>query len=461
MAAKTRNSNSLLVSLAPALGGLLFGYDTAVISGVIEPVRIQFSLSAVYEGWFVSCGLLGCIIGVLVAGFLSNIIGRKKVLMLSGITFLISAIGCSAAESKELLVAARLIGGIGVGIASVVSPMYITEFAPAHKRGMLVTLYQLAITIGIFLAYLVNAGIAASAESFVTSAGVKGLLLGRENWRGMFLMMAIPSIVFVFILSFIPESIRYLVNKGRLDLAKEILFNTRDKKVAQQEWELLSSAGNNQKNKAGKVSIWNKIRFPLLIGIFLAFFQQFSGINAVIYYGPEIFKKAGIASGNALSFQAIIGAVNILFTFVAIRYADRAGRRSLLLYGLAGLIISLVSIGFIFRADNVPGYVLLIFMLLYIACFALSLGPVTWILINEIFPAAYRVQGVTICTLAVWVAVWLLGQFFPVMLDSLGTANTFWLFAGCCVLHFVISYKYIVETKGKQLEEIEKIFLVH
>lgn len=461
MAAKTLTGNSIIVSLAPALGGLLFGYDTAVISGVIEPVRNQFHLSAVYEGWFVSCGLLGCIIGVLMAGFLSNIIGRKKVLMLSGLTFLISAIGCSAASTKELLVVARLIGGIGVGIASVVSPMYITEFAPAKKRGMLVALYQLAITIGIFLAYLINAGIAASAETIVASPGFKGLLFGRENWRGMFLMMAIPSIVFVFILAFIPESIRYLISKGRLDLAKNILFKTRDKKVAEQEWSLLSSTQKDDNNGNTKGAFWYRMKFPLLIGIFLAFFQQFSGINAVIYYGPEIFKKAGIASDNALLFQAIIGAVNILFTFVAIRYADKAGRRSLLLYGLAGLIISLVSIGFIFRTEGLPSYILLICMLVYIACFALSLGPVTWILINEIFPAAYRVQGVTICTLAVWVAVWLLGQFFPIMLDTLGTSNTFWLFALCCLFHFLISYKYIVETKGKQLEEIEHLFIAH
>jgi SP family arabinose:H+ symporter-like MFS transporter len=460
MATRSVAQSAVLVTLAPALGGLLFGYDTAVISGVIEPVRNQFHLSTVYEGWFVGCGLLGCIIGVLMAGILSNKIGRKMVLMLAGITFLVSAIGCSAAVSKELLVLARLVGGIGVGVASVISPMYITEFAPAKSRGSLVAMYQLAITIGIFLAYLVNAGIAASAHTFVDSPGIVGLLFGREVWRGMFVAMAIPSILFIFILSFIPESIRYLVSKGLIAEGKEILFRTRDKQEAEQEW-LAMTRVNTDGGTAIKRTSWRAIKFPLLIGIFLAIFQQFSGINAVIYYGPDIFGKAGIPSGNALYFQAIIGAVNIPFTFVAIRYADKAGRRSLLLYGLAGLIISLVLIGFIFRIDGVPGYLLLACMLAYIACFALSLGPVTWILINEIFPAAYRVQGVTICTLAVWVAVWLLGQFFPLMLEQFGIANTFWLFALCCLVHFVVSYKYIVETKGKQLEEIERIFVAH
>jgi SP family arabinose:H+ symporter-like MFS transporter len=460
MATRSPHRSAVLVSLAPALGGLLFGYDTAVISGVIEPVRNKFHLSTAYEGWFVGCGLLGCIIGVLVAGILSNSIGRKKVLVLAGITFLISAIGCSVAFTKELLVAARLLGGIGVGIASVISPMYITEFAPAKKRGSLVAMYQLAITVGIFLAYLVNAGIAAAAHTFNDSTGIAGLLFGREVWRGMFVVMAIPSIVFIFIVSFIPESIRYLVSKGRLELGKEILFNTRNRQEAEQEWLAMTVAQQHSGN-AVKRAPWRSIKFPLFIGIFLAVFQQFSGINAIIYYGPEIFSKAGIPAGNALYFQAIIGAVNILFTFVAIRYADKAGRRSLLLYGLAGLIISLVLIGFICRIDGVPGYMLLICMLAYIGCFALSLGPVTWILVNEIFPAAYRVQGVTICTLAGWVAVWMLGQFFPLMLDKLGIGNTFWLFALCCLVHFFVSYRFVVETKGKQLEEIERIFVAH
>ncbi len=450
---------TLLVSLAAAFGGLLFGYDTAVISGVIAPVKDQFNLSAVSEGWFVSSGLWGCIIGVLLAGLLSNAIGRKKVLILSGITFLLSALGCAFAGNSEVLVASRLIGGIGVGIASVISPMYITEFAPAAKRGMLVACYQLAITIGIFMAYLVNALIASSADQFAGTDGLS-LLFGAEAWRGMFLMMAVPSILFIFILIFIPESIRYLISKGKLESAKNILFRTREPELAQEEWKLISAPAVDSATGKTKTD-WTAVRLPLIIGIFLAFFQQFSGINAVIYYGPEIFAKANIPSDNALLFQSIIGAVNILFTFVAIVYADKAGRRTLLLYGLTGLIISLVSIGFIFQMESTPGFLLLFMMLAYIACFALSLGPVTWIVINEIFPSSFRVQGVTICTLAVWLAVALLGQFFPLMLEHLGTANTFWLFALCCIAHLIFSYYYIPETKGKQLEDVEKLFGGH
>lgn len=452
------SKSSFFISLAPALGGLLFGYDTAVISGTIELVQNKFDLTAAYIGWFVSCGLLGCIIGVLAAGVLSNAIGRKKVLIISGITFLLSAIGCAWAESKEVLVLARLTGGIGVGIASVVSPMYISEFAPASKRGMLVALYQLAITIGIFLAYLINAAIASGAGA--SSEGLMGMLFQQEIWRGMFVMMAIPSLLFIIIIAFIPESIRYLIKIGQIQYARRILFSTRDKAAAELEWTILNKQQDNNVSRPDG-GFWKTMRFPLLIGVLLAFFQQFSGINAVIYYGPEIFKKAGIASDNALLFQSIIGGVNVLFTFVAIRKADQAGRRPLLLWGLAGLILSLFFIGVIFNTTAAPGYLLLVCMLVFIACFALSLGPVTWILINEIFPAAYRVQGVTICTLAVWLAVGILGQFFPIMLESLGTANTFWLFSFCCFLHLLFSYRYIPETKGKLLEEVEKLFIAH
>lgn len=452
--------SSFFISLAPALGGFLFGYDTAVISGTIEQVRNKFDLTPAYEGWFVSCGLLGCIIGVLIAGALSNLMGRKKVLMLSGITFLFSAIGCALAGSKEMLVIARLIGGVGVGIASVASPMYISEFAPAQKRGMLVAFYQLAITLGIFLAYLINAGIAYAADADSVPNGLQGLLFERESWRGMFIMMAVPSILFIIILVFIPESIRYLIKIGKISNARSILFSTRDEVSAELEWATLNAYQDNNITLP-KANFWKSMRFPLLIGVLLAFFQQFSGINAIIYYGPEIFKKAGIASDNALLFQSIIGGVNVLFTFVAIRKVDKAGRRPLLLWGLTGLIISLALMGWVFNSNDISGYFLLFCMLLFIACFALSLGPVTWILINEIFPASFRVQGVTICTLAVWLAVGLLGQFFPIMLETLGTANTFWLFAFCCLLNLLFSYRYIPETKGRQLEEAEQLFIVH
>ncbi len=454
------SASPFLIALAPALGGFLFGYDTAVISGTIEQVRNKFALTPVYEGWFVSSGLLGCIMGVLLAGFLSNTLGRKNVLVLAGITFLFSAIGCAFAESKEILVLGRMIGGIGVGIASVVAPMYISEFAPAAKRGMLVALYQLAITLGIFMAYLVNAGIAASAEANAEATGWQEVLFSRETWRGMFLMMAVPTVLFIVILAFIPESIRYLLKVGKTIEARNILFRTRSKASAEQEWEALH-AYQGTGAAAPTAGFWKRMRFPLLVGILLALFQQFSGINAIIYYGPEIFRKAGVASDNALFFQSIVGGVNVLFTFVAIRKADKAGRRPLLLWGLTGLVVSLFLIGWIFNAAAVPGYVLLCCMLAFIACFALSLGPVTWILINEIFPSAYRVQGVTICTLAVWLAVGLLGQFFPMMLETFGTANTFWIFAGSCLLHLLFSYKYIPETKGKQLEEIEHIMVSH
>jgi len=445
------------ICLTASIGGLLFGFDTAVISGAINLVKSQFSLNAMLEGWLVSSGLVGCIIGVFVTGFLSDRIGRKKTMMMAGGMFFLSGIGCSFASSMTPLIAARVIGGIGVGMASVVSPMYIAEFAPADKRGRMIAYYQLAITIGILLAYFSNALLVSVSQNDFGNAAF-AWFFKEETWRPMFLVMSIPSFIFLIMLVKVPESPRWLVSVNKKEKAKKILDSVRLPMAAAMELQSIEKAAIKSIDR--KISVFDRsLGLPLMIGIVLAVLQQFSGINAIIYYGPSIFKAAGIASNNALFFQVIIGAVNLLFTFVAIRSVDKYGRKYLLLTGLSGIIFSLVFCGFLFYTGHTGNILLLVLILLFIACFAFSLGPVTWILINEIFPTAIRVKAVSICTLTLWIAVWIVGQFFPWLLEKEGAAVTFWIFAVFSIINFLFCVKVVKETKGKSLEEMEDVFV--
>lgn len=445
------------ICFAASLGGLLFGFDTAVISGTIELVNKQFNMSIAMEGWFVSSGLLGSIIGVIAAGFLSDTIGRKKVLIVSAVLFLTSALGCAWSGSANMLVWYRLVGGIGVGVASVISPLYIAEFAPAHSRGKMISLYQLAITIGILSAYFSNAFLLSLAAKSYNNSFLQGWL-HNEIWRSMFLVMAIPSLVFMLVLFVVPESARWMLLKGKMAGALAILKGIRGESEAKKEYTSIS-ASLAENLHTSRTVLSKAIRPLLLIGILLAVFQQFSGINAIIYYGPKIFAAAGLDSSDALFAQVIIGAVNVIFTVVALFLSDKWGRKPLLITGLSGIISSLMVVGTCFYFNYTNGPLLLVMLLLFIACFALSLGPITWILINEIFPADVRVKSVTICTLFVWVAVWLVGQFFPWLLENVGAAGVFWIFAGFSALNLLIILKVLVETKGKTLEEIDGIFV--
>lgn len=445
------------ICVTAALGGLLFGFDTAVISGAIGLVKSQFALDTAMEGWLVSCGLLGCIIGVLLTGIASDRIGRRKTILLAGIMFLVSGIGCAFASGFSMLVAARLIGGIGVGMASVVSPMYIAEFAPAASRGRMIAWYQLAITVGILLAYFSNAWLVSYSGTAFTNSTAQWFF-GDEAWRPMFVMMAIPSVAFLALLLKVPESPRWLIASNQKDKARDVLEQVRSQEAAAKELDDIVLA--SQKAIAAPKSIFGaSFRLPLIIGIVLAVLQQFSGINAIIYYGPSIFKSAGIDSSNALLFQVIIGAINLGFTIIAIKWVDKYGRKKLLAIGLSGIILSLVVCGFLFYTGKTQGIVLLIFMLMYIACFAFSLGPITWIVINEIFPTEIRVKAVSICTMALWIAVWIVGQFFPWLLENFGPAFTFWSFAVFSLINFIFSWKIVKETKGKSLEEMENVFI--
>jgi SP family arabinose:H+ symporter-like MFS transporter len=445
----TTSFRQQVICLIVAIGGLLFGFDTAVISGALLPLKQQFALDAVMEGWLVSSGLIGCIIGVLITGVLSDRIGRKKTIIIAAWMFLLSAIGCTWAPGISVLVFSRMIGGIGVGMASVISPMYITEFAPAKKRGQMVAYYQLAITVGIVLAYASNAGLAGIETS---------LFPVTEMWRPMFLVMAIPSIAFLLLLIKVPESPRWLMKTGQSQKAAQVLQSVRTQEEVEQELYGITQAAIKAEHK--NISLLSPaIRVPLIIGVVLAVFQQFSGINAIIYYGPGIFEAAGFDSSNALLFQVVIGSVNVLSTFIAIRLVDKYGRKSLLKAGLIGIVLSLVLCGLLFYTGQTKSPFLLVLMLFYIACFAFSLGPVTWIIINEIFPTEIRVKAVAFCTLMLWVAVWAVGQFVPWLLATAGPAVLFWIFALFSGVNFFFSWKVVKETKGKSLEEMEDVFM--
>ncbi len=454
----TAASKTNFICITVAMGGLLFGYDTAVISGAINLIKSQFSLTSSMEGWLVSCGLLGCIIGVLGTGILSDHTGRKKMILFAGIMFFISSVGCAFSPFFHWLIIFRLVGGIGVGISSVVSPMYISEFAPAEKRGQMIAWYQLAITIGILLAYFSNAMLVLFAQNNFENESVKWFIK-TETWRPMFLVMSIPSFIFVSLLAKIPESPRWLISVNKKTAAEKIIFSLRPPLLAEKEFKDIEQAAQKAGKKKKRSILDSSLRLPLIIGIVLAVLQQFSGINAIIYYGPGIFESAGIDSSNALLFQVIIGAVNLLFTFVAIRWSDRYGRRQLLRIGLTGIILSLTGCGILFHTGHVQGILLLVLMLIFIACFAFSLGPITWIIINEVFPTEIRGKAVSVCVLALWIAVWLVGQFFPWLLEKSGAAVSFWMFAIFSIVNFIFCVKVLRETTGKTLEEMEQVFL--
>ncbi len=441
-----------LVCLVAALGGFLFGFDTAVISGTVGLVKHDFNLDVSLEGWFVSCALLGCIIGVSISGKLSDKYGRKIILILSAVLFLASATGCMVSSSFSQLIAFRLIGGLGIGVASMVSPLYISEFSPSRYRGMMVSLYQLALTIGIVISYFSNAYLANhTGDTF--SSDMMHKIFSTEVWRGMLGLGTIPAAIFLLSLFLVPESPRWLLLKGQEAKAKEILIKIDGVDAANKEIAAFKSTSDSDGNL--KELFKPVYRKALWIGLLLPFLSQVCGINAVIYYGPRILEQAGFTLNNALGGQVTIGLVNVVFTFVAIFTVDKWGRRPLLFVGIGGAVIALLTIGLLFALGITSGPWILIFILLFIACFAFSFGPVCWVVIGEIFPNAIRGKAMALATLSLWIANFLVGQLTPLMLERLGSSVTFWLFAICCSPALWLTWKLIPETKGRSLENID------
>ncbi len=446
-------------AIVAALGGFLFGYDTAVISGTIGFVQQQFGLNTIQEGWFVSSALVGCLAGALTAGKFSDIYGRKTMLLVAAALFFLSAMGCMMSANFDILVVYRIVGGLGVGMASMLSPLYISEFSPPHLRGRLVALYQLAITTGILLAYFSNAWLLGVSERHVFANGDElfKLVIDREVWRGMFGSEMIPAGLFLLSLLLIPESPRWLVkqNKSNRALAALLTINTED--VAKNEIleieEMMGETGVPLKTVFS-----GKLRPAMIVGISLAVLSQFSGINAIIYYGPRVMTGAGLEISKALGGQVTIGITNVIFTLLAIATIDRFGRRPLLIFGASGATLSLVMVGFYFFMDLNDPIFLLVLILLFISCFAFSFGPVVWVVLSEIYPTRLRGRAMSVATFALWLANTIVGQVVPWLLENVGPAGTFWIFALCCSPAAWIAWKKLSETKGRSLESIEKFW---
>lgn len=436
----------LKVSTVAAIGGLLFGYDTAVIAGVVGYLQVRFHLSPAMVGWAASSAIWGCVAGAMVAGYLSDRIGRKKVLVITAILFFISSIAAAFAGNLTQFILARLIGGLGIGAASMLSPLYISEIAPAKSRGRLVSLYQLAIVLGINLIYFVNLRIAALGDQAWNV---------ETGWRYMLASGVLPAILFFLLLFFVPESPRWLTAKGRREEALAILTKVNGLELAPLVYKEITETVQ-QETGTLKELFRPGLRMAMWVGVILALFSQITGINAIIYYAPEIFKSAGFGAESALVQTVIIGVINTLFTFIAIWLIDKAGRRTLLLWGIAGMIVCLFGVGLCYYYQLFKGPWLLICILGYIASFASSLGPVPWVIMSEIFPTKIRGVAMSFATVILWVGVLLITQLTPVLLEKLGGAFTFWLFMFNAIILILFTWKMIPETRRRTLEEIEK-----
>jgi len=436
----------LKVSAIAALGGLLFGYDTAVIAGAIGFLQVKFNLSAAMVGWAASSAIWGCVLGAMAAGYLSDKIGRKKVLLITAVLFAISAIGSGIPNNLTQFILARFIGGLGVGAASMLSPLYISEVAPAKIRGTLVSMYQLAIVIGINLVYYINMQIATqNSETWNIEMG----------WRYMFGSGTIPAVLFLLLLFLVPESPRWMIKNQREQDALNTLEKVNGKEKA---LEVMQEIKEALKQETGTVSELFKpgLRVALLVGIVLALFSQITGINAIIYYAPQIFKSIGFATDSAFTQTLFIGVVNTIFTFVALWLIDKVGRKALLLWGVSGMVLCLLGGGVCFYYSFTSGPWLLLFILGFIACFASSLGPIPWVIMSEIFPTKIRGVAMSFCTMVLWIGVIMITQLTPIMLEEIGGAFTFWIFMINAIILLIFIWKMIPETMGRTLEEIEQ-----
>lgn len=464
MKSKVNFSYLIFLSVVAALGGFLFGYDAAVISGTISQVTARFSLDEIQVGWFVGCALIGSIIGVLMAGKLSDRWGRKVTMLVAAVFFSVSGIACAFVGSFEQLVVARILGGIGIGVVSIVSPLYISEVSIAQYRGRLVSLYQLAVTIGFLGAYLTNFQLLHFSQSgAVLNTGWMNLVFVSEVWRGMLGFCSLPAILFFCIIFFIPESPRWLILKGRDERAVGIF-----RKIYLSEVEVDTQLQDTKSVVQSKTkSDWKFLLQPgifkaVLIGAAIAILGQFMGVNAVLYYGPTIFEEAGLSGGDALFSQVLVGIVNVVTTVIAVFIIDKVGRKKLVYYGVSGMVLSLLLIGFYFHFSEsmgLPNSFLLFFFLFYVFCCAISISAVIFVLLSEMYPTRIRGMAMSIAGFALWIGTYLVGQLTPWMLQNLTPTGTFLLFALMCVPYMLIVWKLIPETTGKSLEEIERYWM--
>jgi MFS transporter, SP family, arabinose:H+ symporter len=437
----------LFVSSVAALGGLLFGYDTAVISGTVEALRLHFALSPLALGWVVGSALIGCVVGAALSGALTDRLGRRSVLSGAAVLFLVSSLWSAVAQSTDSLVAARILGGIGVGFASLLVPVYIAELAPPGPRGALVSLNQVAILLGMVLSYLINRWIGLVGDAH---------WLADTGWRWMLGAEAAPALIFLGLSALVPESPRWLVKQDRVDEASKILQRLHGLVAARAEMEEIRRAVAHEDGtildlfRAGSRGI-------MFMTMMLALFQAITGINIVMYYAPTIFTSAGIATGDALTHSVVIGVVMLISTVGSMFLVDRAGRRAVMLVASAGMGLSLLLLGMMFASGPQHAIWLLVWTLTYVSSFSIGMGGIYWVVVSEIFPTRVRGTAMSLSVIFLWGGNYLVSQFFPYLLAAL-KGQVFYLFAAMCLLCFVFVMAFVPETKGKTLEQIELEF---
>jgi sugar porter (SP) family MFS transporter len=466
-----------LISSVAAMGGLLFGWDWVVVGGAKPFFERFFDLPAIAQSldhyWFLSklglgtsagvsgftnsCALIGCLFGSLAAGVLSDKLGRKRLLILAAVIFAVTSLGNALAQNFSVFIAWRMLGGVAIGLASSLSPMYISEVAPAQMRGKLVSINQLTIVTGILLAQVINWWLVRDLPQGATDEFIKNSWFGQQGWRWMFGLTAAPSLLFLLGMFFVPESPRWLAKNGHAELAQSVL-----KKIGGDQYagaavaEINSTLAQEEIRHVRFADLLEpKMARVLVLGVVLAVFQQWCGINSIFNYAEDIFRAAGYDISSVLKNIAWTGSVNMVFTFVALGTVDRAGRRPLMLLGAAGLAVIYTVMGFCY-AQHVQGLPVLLLVLAAIACYSMSLAPVTWVVISEIFPNRIRGAAMSVAVTALWIACFILTYTFPILNAKLGASGTFWLYAGICVAGFIFIFAKLPETKGKSLEQIER-----
>ena len=447
-----------LICIAAAMGGLLFGYDWVVIGGAKPFFERYFHLtSAAQKGWANSCALIGCLVGAMVAGALSDKFGRKRLLIFSAALFVVTSLGNALASSFDIFVAWRMLGGVAIGLASNLSPMYIAEISPAQARGRLVAINQLTIVIGILAAQFINWWLVRDLPAGVSDEFIRTSWYGQTGWRWMFALTAVPSLLFFVSMFFVPESPRWLVKNGASDRARGVLARIGGGAYAEAEVRNVQAtlAGEEIRHVRFADLLEPRMRRVLLLGVVLAVFQQWCGINVIFNSAEEIFRAAGYDISDVLKNIAWTGSVNLAFTFVALGVVDKGGRRPLMLLGSAGLAVIYTVMGLCYHG-GVKGLPMLLLVLAAIGCYGMSLAPITWVVISEIFPNRIRGAAMSVAVTSLWIACFILTYTFPILNARLGSAGTFWLYAGICIAGFVFILLKLPETKGKSLEEIER-----
>jgi SP family arabinose:H+ symporter-like MFS transporter len=441
-----KSSVLTLIGLVAVAGGFLFGYDTAVINGANQYLTAYFKLTPFQEGLAGASAIAGCIPGAMAAGFLSDRFGRRRVLFLCAILYALSGVLSAIPRTFVEFLVARFISGLGIGASSMICPVYIAELAPAAKRGRLGTLFQFGIVSGIFLTLFINARIqGAGDEAWNTTSG----------WRWMLAAEVLPAVGLLALLFVVPESPRWLLTRGREDEARGIFDRVSGAAHAEEQIQAARAVGAEEEGSLREL-FSARFRRPLVIAVVLMAVSQFSGINAIMYYSTKIFTTAGVGVKDAFSSSVLVGLVNFLFTFVAIGLVDRAGRRPLLIAGLAVQVVALAAVGLMFQGGY-HGLLLMVGVLVFIAAFAMALGPIPWILCSEIFPTRIRGRAMSLATFVIWTACYAVAQTFPVLNDSpaIGPALTFGVYAACSLAGLLFVLAKVPETKERRLEEIE------